>query len=200
MVAKGYECDLNVVFFITKDDKLNNLHELEFVLAQVKKVSTFYGVKELIIQNINSERDFLENFDRIKVKLGITQVVLALVAEHRFVEIVHGSLINYFLKKYSDMELHLISPDLAFPSYLDNYVKGRKAYLMEEQGELILYYGQKKGSFNGIFFKELATDFDTGILINYLNNNDLEFTVFKVIDGKAIKIIPSSNLTLNDDL
>ncbi|WP_052131419.1 hypothetical protein [Planococcus sp. CAU13] len=181
MLAKAFKCPFHVYFAISSDEEINNADEVDFVLAESKKMSIYFGADSFSLCPYNSEKGFQEAFETVKDKLQITQLVLTGTTESRWQEIFHGSTVNYLLKKFPEIELHIISQSLAF-SYEDwNYERGKKASLKETDGGYSLTYYVDKGV-KGLFFKEKATDFETGI---FLSANENELKVFDVYDGNV---------------
>lgn len=189
-ISKAYNGSLYVSFFITDEDRLNNKDEIEFYTAMLKKISSFYGVKELILKEISNETDYFKVLESIKKELNITHLVMAHEAEDRLSEIIHGSLINFLLKYHPELELHLIPPKYAFPDFVNDYENGVRAFINNDPDNP-KFSRSKKYAMSGIYFRESATDFETGIFVAN-SDNDADILIFKIVDCIPQKI--KSNL------
>lgn len=95
---------------------------------------------------------------------GVTQIILGQTAQSRWEQVTKGSIINDLLREIPFVDLHIIS----VPRYLKNekglFDKGVRAYLVKE-GEYyrVIFKHTKDVEFEGIFFKEIGTDFNNGI-------------------------------------
>jgi two-component system sensor histidine kinase KdpD len=95
---------------------------------------------------------------------SVTQIILGQTAQSRWEQITKGSIINDLLREIPFVDLHIIS----VPRYLKNekgqYNKGVRAYLVKE-GEYyrVIFKHTRDVKFEGIFFKEIGTDFNNGV-------------------------------------
>ncbi|WP_152602406.1 hypothetical protein [Planococcus sp. CAU13] len=181
-LADAFGCPFHVSYGISSLEQEDNADEVNFMLTESKKMSIYFGAESFSMCTYDSNRGFEAAFEEVKTKLQITQLVLTGTIESRWQEIFHGSTVNYFLKKYPDMELHIVSQRLAFPYEEWNYERGKKSSLQKTQDGYSLTYHAKEG-IEGLFFKEKTTDFETGIFLSATEN---EIKVFDIYDGNVI--------------
>ncbi|MEK5105772.1 hypothetical protein MHI57_03305 [Cytobacillus sp. FSL K6-0129] len=186
-LAKTFQGTLHVLF-LKKD---SNSTELNFVLAESKKLSLYFQADSYEIKLYRNEEDYYKIFIDIKDKLNITQLVITHTGENRLEEIVHGSFINFLIKNQPDLEIHIVPQNLAFPYKDWDYHIGRKAYINIENNELSFDYS--KNNIDGIYFKDKSTDFETGLFLSVKEN---EISVFKISNRKVI----SKHIELYDQL
>lgn len=96
---------------------------------------------------------------------GITQIIIGQTAQSRWEEITKGSFMNVLLREIPFVDFHVVSVDRAIKTEVDGtFEKGVRAYLVqEEDGFRIDFSLSKKAQHEGIFFKEIGTDFNNGI-------------------------------------
>lgn len=99
-------------------------------------------------------------------KHNITQIIVGQSAQTRWEEITKGSFINVLLREVPFVDFHIVS--VQRPSThesFDRYEKGVHAYLVKHADEhyKIGFSCPNYASIEGIFFKEIGTDFDNGI-------------------------------------
>lgn len=96
---------------------------------------------------------------------NVTQIVIGQTAQSRWEEITKGSFINVLLREIPFADLHIVSVARTIKSVEeDMYEKGVRAYLVRDGDGYSVSFTQSKGcEFEGIFFKEIGTDFNNGI-------------------------------------
>ncbi|WP_240675749.1 universal stress protein [Ammoniphilus sp. CFH 90114] len=113
----------------------------------------------------------------------VTQIVLGQTAQSRWEQITKGSIVNEILKKIDFIDLHIVSVQRELHQWEDQYEKGVRAYLQKvEDGYLLAFERTEKTDVEGIFFKDLHTDFESG-LFKYIENYQTK--IIKVSDGRV---------------
>lgn len=103
----------------------------------------------------------------IAAEYNITQIIVGQSAQSRWEEITKGSYLNVLLKEVPFVDFHIVSikrPTSDDDSF-DIYEKGVRAYaIAQDHHEFkIGFVCPTNQSLEGIFFKEIGTDFDNGI-------------------------------------
>lgn len=96
---------------------------------------------------------------------NITQIIIGQTAQSRWEEITKGSFLNVLLRDIPFVDFHVVSIDRSLKGELENeFEKGIRAYLIKEDGEYRLSFtSSKKVYVEGIFYKEIGTDFNNGV-------------------------------------
>ena len=131
-----------------------------------KKLAEQHGAEEFILID-NEKRPFVKVISEVAREKQISQVVLGQTAQSRWQQIAKGSIINPLLKELPFVDLHIVSVARTLKdAELDGlYEKGVRAYLVKEGDKYRLSFNHTKAScYEGIFFKETGTDFNTGIV------------------------------------
>ena len=81
---------------------------------------------------------------------------------------------NVLLREITFVDFHVVSVDRAIKDEIDGmFEKGVRAYLVEDgDGFRINFTLSKEARFEGIFFKEIGTDFNNGIF-KFMSNNKM---------------------------
>lgn len=134
--------------------------------------------EEFILKD-NEKRPFAKVIADVAREKQISQIILGQTAQSRWEQIAKGSIINTLLKDIPFVDIHIISVARALRDDPDGlYEKGVRAYLEKEGNHYRLSFEHTKESeFEGIFFKEIGTDFNTGIFKFMKNKKTLQVTV-----------------------
>ncbi len=134
--------------------------------------------EEFILKD-NEKRPFAKVIADVAREKQISQIILGQTAQSRWEQIAKGSIINTLLRDIPFVDLHIVSVARALKDDPDGlYEKGVRAYLEKEGNQYrISFEHTKESEFEGIFFKEIGTDFNTGIFKFMKNNQTLQVTV-----------------------
>ncbi len=134
--------------------------------------------EEFILKD-NEKRPFAKVIADVAREKQISQIILGQTAQSRWEQIAKGSIINTLLRDIPFVDIHIISVARALRDDPDGlYEKGVRAYLEKEDNHYRLSFEHtKKSEFEGIFFKEIGTDFNTGIFKFMKNQKTLQVTV-----------------------
>ncbi|MEK4423695.1 universal stress protein [Solibacillus sp. FSL K6-1523] len=121
-------------------------------------------IEEFIIKD-NERRPIQKVISEVARNCDITQIIVGQSAQSRWEEITKGSFLNVLLKEVPFVDFHIVS--VKRPSedeLIDIYEKGVRTYLVEDSESFkVAFTCPKIISIEGIFFKEIGTDFDNGI-------------------------------------
>lgn len=144
-------------------------------LAEELKVTRF------IIRD-NEKRPSAKVIAEVAREYNITQVIIGQTPQNRWEEITKGSFVNVLLRELKFVDLHIIAID---PSLNEMegaaYERGVKAFLVSDgDGYKLTFARSKQCQIEGIFYKEIGTDFNNG--------------VFKFVrDGKTYQVHVTDN-------
>jgi len=134
--------------------------------------------EEFILKD-NEKRPFAKVIADVAREKQISQIIIGQTAQSRWEQIAKGSIINTLLRDIPFVDLHIVSVARALMDDPDGlYEKGVRAYLVKEGNQYRLCFEHTRESeFEGIFFKESCTDFNTGVFKFMKNNQTLQVTV-----------------------
>ncbi|HLU23030.1 MAG TPA: histidine kinase [Bacillaceae bacterium] len=141
-----------------------------------KELSEELGVEEFILLD-NEKRPPAKAIASIAHKYNITQIVIGQTPQNRWEEITKGSFANVLMRAMSFVDIHIVSMDRSLNTEEeDTYEKGVRSYVLkDDEGYRLSFTCQKNNHLEGIFYKEIGTDFNNGI--------------FKfVLDGKPVQV------------
>ena len=119
-------------------------------------------IDEFILKS-NEDRPTQQVVAEVCNDLNITQVVIGQTAQNRWEEITKGSFINQLLKAIPYVDIHVVSVERQVMAKDDMYEKAIRAFLVDDAGIYRIYFDlPEKFLYEGLFFKELGTDFDNG--------------------------------------
>lgn len=129
-----------------------------------KELADELNVDEFIIRD-NEKRPSAKVIKEVAHEHNITQIIIGQTAQSRWEEITKGSFMNVLLREISFVDFHVVSVDRAVKDEEDDlFEKGVRAYLVKEKDNFRLEFTlTKEAQYEGIFFKEVGTDFNNGI-------------------------------------
>lgn len=143
-----------------------------------KALAEELNIEQFIIKD-NEKRPIQKVIHEITIEHNITQIIVGQSAQSRWEEITKGSFINVLLKEVPYVDFHIVSvkPPSEDDTF-DIYERGIRAYLVPENNEYkIAFVCPKMQAIEGIFFKEIGTDFDNGIFKFSFEGNMYELTI-----------------------
>jgi len=123
------------------------------------------GVEEFIIRD-NEKRSSVKAIKEVAYQNNITQIVIGQSPQKRWEEITKGSFVNVLLREMTFIDIHIVSISRALkaPEGDTTYEKGVRGFLQEsDAGYRISFSRSKKNLYEGIFYKEIGTDFNNGV-------------------------------------
>lgn len=128
-------------------------------------------VDEFIIRD-NEKRNSAKVIAEEVHNHNITQIIIGQSPQKRWQEIAKGSFANVLLRQISFVDVHIVSIDRSLRNTTDtDYEKGVRAFLNKENENYQLAFSRSaKNLYEGIFYKEIGTDFNYGIF-KFINND-----------------------------
>lgn len=129
--------------------------------------------KELA-QELNVDGFFLRDNEKqptskviaeISKQYNITQIIIGQSAQSRWEEITKGSFLNVLLRDVPFVDFHIVSTERVVGDEEDEYYeKGVRGFLVKDGKDYRLRFSDSKEvTYEGIFFKEIGTDFNNGV-------------------------------------
>lgn len=147
-------------------------------ISKWKKLAETFNADEFILKD-NEKRPFAKVIAEVAREKQISQIILGQTAQSRWEQIAKGSIINTLLRDIPFIDLHIVS--VARSLKFDHeglYENGVRAYLVNDGDNYRICFNHTKDSkYEGIFFKELGTDFNTGVFKFMKNKETLQVTV-----------------------
>lgn len=175
LIRRGYrlaqimDCPLYV---LTVDNKPFDEFDAEKsgYIERWKELCDELGVDEFIIRD--NERSSVKAIKEVAHNLNITQIVIGQSPQNRWEEITKGSFVNVLLREMTFIDIHIVSIDRSLKSEDDTmYEKGVRAFLQKDGDTYRLRFTRAKDNlYEGIFYKEIGTDFNNGIF-KFINKN-----------------------------
>ena len=144
----------------------------------------------------NEKRPIQKVISEVAKNFRISQIIVGQSAQSRWEEITKGSFLNVLLKEVPFVDFHIVAVQRPTEEELyDTYEKGVRAYLIKENDIFkVAFTCPKYVSIEGIFFKEIGTDFDNGIFKFTYNDkmHEVHVTEGLVVD---INLLPKEFLS-----
>lgn len=120
----------------------------------------------------NEKRPVAKVIAEVAREKHITQIVIGQTAKSRFEHITKGSIIDDLLREIQFIDLHIVSVARSLKDEDEGmFEKGVRAYLVKEDDHYRLSFIHTQDIIHeGIFFKEIGTDFNNGIF-KYMDHN-----------------------------
>lgn len=144
----------------------------------------------------NESRPVAKVIGEVARKHNITQIVLGQTAQSRWKEITKGSFINILLTEIPFVDLHIVSVSRDLENHGEGYYeKGIRAYLLKENDHYRLNFNHTtQDVYEGIFYKEVGTDFNNGTFKFMKDNCMIEV---QIVDD-YVKDMPAYPRAAND--
>ncbi len=128
------------------------------------------GAEEFILMD-NEKRPTAKAIAEVAHKYNITQIVIGQTAQNRWEEITRGSFVNVLLRVMSFIDIHIVSFDRTVQTEEDSAFEGGvRCFLLKEGDDYVLSFSCMRDiCYEGIFYKEIGTDFNNGIF-KYVHN------------------------------
>jgi len=182
-IAQQIRCPLFIlVFDALSEDKYK--YDKEVDMSYFQEFAHRYHAR-LIVEK-GYPVDITNAIIKVASETEATQIMIGQQVESIWTKLIGGSVINRLLHKVPEADVHVIPKSRADESEEWEFDHGVKGYLLKQSnGSYQLTFEHRKNiEYEGIFFKQLDTDFDTGIFTFYHNKRVLDVPV---IDG----VVPS---------
>ncbi len=123
------------------------------------------GIDEFIMRD-NEKQPITRAIAEVADAFHITQVVIGQTPQNRWEEITKGSFVNALQRELSPFtDIYIVSIDRGIRNEKGQmYERGVRAFLLKnEDGYELVFSRSKHNQYEGIFYKELGTDFNNGM-------------------------------------
>lgn len=192
-IASMLDCPLYILTVDPKPfDELDA--EKSSYIERWKELAEQHNADEFILKD-NEKRPVHKVIAEVAREKGITQIVLGQTAQSRWEQLTKGSIINALLRDIPFVDLHIISVSRYLKDEEGQYEKGVRAYLVREGDHYRLVFKHSKDVvYEGIFFKDIGTDFNNGVF-KFMKGNK---TLHVHVSDDIVKDL--SNIEMNPDL
>lgn len=161
-IANMLDCPLYILTIDPKPfDELDA--EKSNYITRWRQIADQHSAEAFILKD-NEKRPIHKVIAEVAREKGITQIILGQTAQSRWEQMTKGSIINSLLREIPFVDLHIISVARSLKDQEGQFEKGVRAYLVKEGEHYRLVFKHTKNvEFEGIFFKDLGTDFNNGV-------------------------------------
>ncbi|MEI3604361.1 histidine kinase [Pseudogracilibacillus sp. SE30717A] len=200
LIRRGYELSQlsNSPFYVLTVDQLSSDEfdaEKANYIDHWRELSKELGAKKFILKD-NEPRPIVKAIKEVAYKHNITQVIIGERPQNRWEEITKGSFVNALLRELVFIDIHVVSVDRALKvSDEAMYEKGIRGYLRkDETGFVLSFTKSKRNLFEGVFYKEIGTDFNNGIFKFVCGGKSHQVRVTEDHVVEEIKEAPNINI------
>lgn len=135
-------------------------------------------IEQFIIRD-DEKRPIQKVITEVAKNYNITQIIVGQSAQSRWEEITKGSFLNVLLREIPFVDFHIVAVKRPTEDEMyEMYEKGVRAYLIKDDEQYkVVFTCPKIMTIEGIFFKEIGTDFDNGIFKFTYDKKMYELTV-----------------------
>lgn len=169
LIRRGYELSQlsNSPFYVLTVDQLSSDEfdaEKASYIEQWRELSDELGAEKFILKD-SETRPIVKVIKEVAYKHNITQVIIGEKPQNRWEEITKGSFVNALLRELVFVDVHVVSVDRALKTSDEAlYEKGIRGFLKKDEAGFVLSFTKSKNNlFEGVFYKEIGTDFNNGI-------------------------------------
>lgn len=166
-----------------KDDEYSE--EKEQDIMAWKSIAEELGAQFLAVES--GSRKVAQVIADVAKENKVTQIIMGQSARTRWEEITKGSVINDILREIPYIDLHIVSVTRQLEHLEEEFETGVHAYLESVGDEYRLRLSPSSDEdLEGLFFKKLHTDFETGLFKTVVNDKKM---MVKVTDGTVTELI-----------
>lgn len=160
-IARMLDCPLYILTIIPQSLEELDAEQMDYI-TRWQELAREFNVEYIVREN--EKRPVTKVIAEVARQKHVTQILLGQTAQSRWQEITKGSIINVLLKEIPFVDLHIISVSRYLEDKEGHFEKGCRAYLVKEGDSYRLSFVHTKDViYEGIFFKEIGTDFNNGI-------------------------------------
>jgi two-component system sensor histidine kinase KdpD len=188
-LASSLECPL---FILTVDPQPEDEWDIEKIhyIEKWKQLAEQHDADEFIIR-YNEKRQVAKVIGEVAKEKSVTQLIIGQTAQSRWEEITKRSFINVLLSEIPFVDLHIISVSRELKTEDGFYEKGIRAYMhKDDQGLKLCFNHTHEDLYEGIFYKEIGTDFNNGVFKLMKNGQMIEVNI---VDDYATDPIESAD-------
>jgi len=161
-IAQMLDCPLYILTVDPKPVDEMDAEKSDYI-AKWRKMAAENGADAFILKD-KEERPAYKVIAEVAREKGITQIVIGQTVHSRWEQIAKESIVNSLLREIPFVDLHIVSVARHLKDCDSNYAKGVRTYLVKEDEVYRLTFKHTKNVvYEGIFFKEIGTDFNNGI-------------------------------------
>lgn len=193
-IAQAFDCPLYILTIDPKPfDELDA--EKSNYVTKWQRLAKEYDA-DFIIKD-NEHRRIHKVIAEVAREKGITQIIIGQAVHRTWEQITKESIINALIKELPFVDIHIISVARHLKDPDCNYQKGVRAYLVKE-GEVyrLVFKYTEDAEYEGIFFKEVGTDFNNGIFRFFKDNLTMQVEVVEDI----VKDFTNVDLETSDEM
>jgi two-component system, OmpR family, sensor histidine kinase KdpD len=194
-IAGMLDCPLYILTIDPKPfDELDA--EKSLYISSWKQLAEEHNAEEFIVLD-NEKRPITKVIAEVARDKHITQIVLGQTAQSRWGQMTKGSIINTLLQEIPFVDLHIISVSRSVRDQEGQFEKGIRAYLVNENEQYRLKFKHTKNAeFEGIFFKDIGTDFNNG-LFKFMKNKE---TLYVHVTEDYVKDFTNVKITVPNEV
>lgn len=163
-------------------------------IAKWKELAEQHNADAFILKD-NDKRPVHKVIAEVAREKGITQIILGQTAQSRWEQMTKGSIINFLLRDIPFVDLHIISVSRYLKDEEGHYEPGVRAYLVKDGDyDRLVFKHTKNVEYEGIFFKDIGTDFNNGVF-KFMKGNK---TLYVHVCDDLVKDF--TNIEMNPDL
>ncbi|MFB4214137.1 universal stress protein [Shouchella sp. JSM 1781072] len=188
-LAKQLDASLTILVFDSlPEEEFKNDKDVDMTLF--KELANEYEAK-LVLEK-SHYHDITKVITNKAKEVDASQIIIGQFIESIWAKLIGGSIVNELLEKAPFADLHVVPRERSEETEDWNFERGVHAFLVDDgNGAYDLHFDDLEGqTFEGIFFKHLQTDFNSGI---FALTKDGQLLEVRVDDGKV------SDLTDIDD-
>ncbi len=171
-IASLLGCPLYVLTVDPKPFDDLDVEKSDYIRRWMQIAEEEHHIEEFILKD-DEKRPVTKVIAEVAREKHITQIILGQTAQSRWEEITKGSIINVLLREIPFIDLHVISVARALKDEEGYFEKGIRAYLVKEGDRYRISFNHTKNVLHeGIFFKELGTDFNNGVF-KFIDHNEV---------------------------
>ncbi len=179
-IARMLNCPLYILTVDPQPEDEWDIEKIHYV-TRWRELAEEHGAKEFIVK-YNEKRPVAKVIGEVARSRHVTQIIIGQTAQSRWEEITKGSFINVLLHEIPFVDLHIVSVSRELKQTEGFFEKGVRAYLKKtEAGYLLSFKHTAEDEYEGIFYKEVGTDFNNGIFKFMKDNQMLEVQVMNDI-------------------
>lgn len=196
-LASMLDCPL---YILTIDPKPFDEMDAEksHYITRWQQLAELHSADAFILKD-NEKRPVSKVIGEVAREKHITQIILGQTAQSLWEQIAKGSIINSLLREIPFVDLHIISVSRSLNEE-GHFEKGVRAYLVkEEENYRVIFKHTKNVEFEGIFFKDIGTDFNNGIFKFIKGKETLQVNVTEDIVTDLTNVDIDSDLEDSED-
>ncbi|SDJ06122.1 universal stress protein UspA [Natribacillus halophilus] len=186
-LAQQLHCPLFVLVFDALPEE-EYKHDKEIDMSIFQELADDYDA-ELFIEKSDAH-DITKVIKKTAINVNATQIMIGQRIERIWTHLIGGSVIDILLQDVSDADVHVVPKSRADEPEDWQSDRGVKGYLHQQtDGAYQLHFNASQESdYEGIFFKQLHTDFNSGIFSFYHDNKVFEVRVTKGVVTSLVDI------------